>query len=234
MNKVFSMKDTKVDGKGKKTTITIQTEDPAVIRNLLDNPGVGSKAKTGNTSKAKASTKKTSSDKKKDSIKTEVREVKPKTKKTASKKAAKPKALPAPSNKKKELTGKMLVLYKKIENVAQEQKKLNYKVWLNTREVFDKYDFWKSVEKIPHSSPTGTEIHYYKFNDAMLAKLNKRKEFKESFSKLNDNNKLLEGYYKKIRSVAGELKACFKTVSEYEAYCNKNIDSEVSKIRKYS
>lgn len=215
--KLFSVKESK-NINGKKTTITINTEDPQIIKNLLDSVPADKEQK-------KASSKK-------DSIKAKVKEVKPKT--TAKAKGskgkatkAKTKALPAPSNKKKELTGKMLDLLKKIEKVDQEQKKLNHKVFLNTREVFDKYDFWKSVEKIPHSSPTGTEIHYYKFNDAMLAKLNKRKEFKESFSKLNDNNKLLEGYYKKIRNVAGELKACFKTVSEYEAYCNKNIDSEL-------
>lgn len=226
--KLFSVKESK-NINGKKTTINITTEDPQIIKNLLDSVPADKEQK-------KASSKK-------DSIKAKVKEVKPKTtakakgskgKATKAKAPAKPKALPAPSNKKKELTGKMLDLFKKIEKVDQEQKKLNHKVFLNAREVFDKYDFWKSVEKIPHSSPTGTEIHYYKFNDAMLAKLNKRKEFKESFSKLNDNNKLLEGYYKKIRNVAGELKACFKTVLEYEAYCNKNIVSEVSKIRKYS
>ena len=120
MNKVFSMKDTKVDDKGKKTTITIQTEDPAVIRNLLDNPGVGSKSKTGNTSKAKASTKKTSSDKKKDSIKAEVREVKPKTKKTGSKKAAKPKALPAPKAKSKSQKSKSVGKEKTVGKKASD------------------------------------------------------------------------------------------------------------------
>lgn len=128
MNKVFSMKDTKVDSKGKKTTITIQTEDPAVIKNLLDNTTVGSKAKAkeGNTSKAKASTKKASSDKKKDSIKAEVREVKPKAKKTAGKKAAKPKALPAPKTKND--NSKARVKSKKTESgkmtVSQFRKKL--------------------------------------------------------------------------------------------------------------
>lgn len=152
MKKVFSMKDTKVDGKGKKTTITIQTEDPKVIRSLLDNTSeaVGSKAKAkpGNTSKAKASTKKASSDKKKDSIKAEVREVKPKAKKEANKKTAKPKSLPAPKAKSKCQKSKIcndgvtLTVYgsdgkcQKVERLDNFYNKKTNSLW--TVEEFDK------------------------------------------------------------------------------------------------
>lgn len=99
--KLFSVKESK-NINGKKTTINITTEDPQIIKNLLDSVPSDKEQK-------KASSKK-------DSIKAKVKEVKPKTtakakgskgKATKAKAPAKPKALPAPKKEsKKKATSK--------------------------------------------------------------------------------------------------------------------------------
>lgn len=163
--KLFSVKESK-NINGKKTTITINTEDPQIIKNLLDSVPADKEQK-------KASSKK-------DSIKAKVKEVKPKTtakakgskgKATKAKAPGKPKALPAPKVKtaSKRLKG---YIYKSTD------KKLNMSVEIVIYSC-NKKDADKLIAL--YKTKSGREVSYLRVKE-----LNKLKV--QPIASINENN----------------------------------------------